>query len=110
MIRRDSKRDQKYFNICRLPRDIFYILWELLGIDMNNLILASSVIYRMCFRDMYWWHVRLDKDSVLFCSDELFRHKLLSRIGNPRRQLGLNLSGCWGVVDVSALGGVVWWM
>jgi len=78
IILKTYNKHMGYFKICRLPRDIFYILWELLGIDMNNLILASSVIYRMCFREMRWWRVRLKKDAILFCSDEMFRLKLLS--------------------------------
>jgi len=114
-----------------LPKDIFYILWELLGVDMNALILSSSILYRMCAPEMYWWDVHPNLEwgtnALVLYLEEIIPGKILSRIHNPQRQLGLtlkrlyphfldvsalggvhtlDLSDCRGVVDVSALGGV----
>ena len=48
-----------------------------------------------------------DEDVAMrFYSDNAFRIYVYSRVQNPSRQISLNLSGCSGVIDVSALGNV----
>ena len=50
----------------RLPKDIFYVLSEFLETrDMNNLLVSSSEIYRLCAKDMYYWKLNKRQSQQL---------------------------------------------
>ena len=54
----------------------------------------------------YLMYILTKQYSLLFYSNTLFRDLVLSKIFNPIKQLHLNLSNCFNITDVSALGNV----
>lgn len=115
-------------NICKLPRDMFYIIHEFLGIELNKLIVCSSELFRLIGSEFYYWHLNKEVSHNLFAEMRLGIHidkeKFYRRILNPRKQLhmqlsslynitngdilkevhSLDLSGCPNLYDVSSLG------
>ena len=90
-------------NILHLPQDLYSCIQEYTNINplLNTTKKLSDVKY-----ELYYW--KLNKEySLKYYDDSKFRDIVNSKICRTLKQLSLNLSYCYKIVDVSALKNVV---
>ncbi len=92
-----------------LPEDMIYEIGTLLSIkDFRSLLSTSK---KMKYSKYKYQYLNLNRErSKLFLTDDengrFFRNEVFLQIGNPNKQLSLNLSNCNKITDVSMLGNV----
>jgi len=96
--------EKRKIQITDLPVDIFILIS--LFVSVNKLTSTCRDLFFGVKPHLYlYWRLNTTH-SLKYYEDEAFRALVHSRIENISLQLSLNLSGCYGITDVSALGGV----
>jgi hypothetical protein len=94
------------FHQIILNNDIFQHLKELLNDTYSgtNNLLNASIDFQELKKASFYWKLTKHYSLTYYCSS-LYREHITMLI-NSKRQLSVNLSKCFGIIDVSVLGGV----
>mgnify|MGYP003388598147 CR=1 FL=1 len=57
---------RRVIKITDLHVDLFHVLREFLGKDLNNLLKSSSLLYRLLAHDFYYWQFNKDASAAVF--------------------------------------------